>query len=63
LRIENIGAVPVQLLSVSPRIPEGVELLEVKDSSAQAAKLRHEAICRDLTELLRDHVYLNSKEI
>lgn len=63
VKVENIGASAVSLVSINPQIPDDVELLEVKDSSAQASKTRHEKLCKELTELLRDHVFLTSKEV
>lgn len=63
LKVENLGATSVDLLNLSPRIPEGVELIEVKDSSVEAAKVKHQEICSDLTELLRDQLFLTSKEV
>jgi len=62
LRIENLGDSPVDILTINPRIPENVELIEVKDSSSEAAKLKHKKLCSELTELLSEHVFNVSKE-
>src|SRR2546421_8329859 len=63
LKIENLGSSALNLLTLTPRIPEGVELIKVKDSSVEAAKVRHEAVCKALTELLSDRLFLSSKEV
>jgi hypothetical protein len=62
LRIENLGETPIDVLTISPRIPENVELIEVKDSSSEATKLKHKKLCSELTELLSEHVFIISKE-
>ncbi|MFC1550980.1 hypothetical protein ACFL6P_00305 [Candidatus Latescibacterota bacterium] len=61
--IENQGSSAIELLSILPRIPEGVELVEVKDRSLVAVKEKHSKLCSELTELLKDHLYITSKEI
>lgn len=63
LTIDNLGSNAISLSNVSPRIPDGVELVEVKDFSSQAAKLQHESLCKELTELLRDQIMLKSEEV
>ncbi len=61
-KIENQGAGPINLLSIIPRIPDKVELIEVKSPSLSAAKEKHRELCEQLTELLKDHVKANSVE-
>lgn len=60
--IENAGTEPVHLLALAPRLPEGVELIEVKDFSAEMEKVRHQRLCRELTDLLDKRLLLNSSE-
>jgi hypothetical protein len=61
VKIENMGASPLELRRISPRIPEGVILLEVKDSSSEAARSQHKKLCEEMTELLDEHVFEASK--
>jgi hypothetical protein len=61
VKIENLGAVPMEVRRISPRIPEGVLLVEVKDSSSEATRSRHKKICEELTELLDEHIFESSK--
>ncbi len=60
LKIENLGVNKIRLIDVHPRIPEGVDLVEVKDSSAQAIKTKHEKLCTELTQLAKDRLFLTS---
>lgn len=62
VRVENLGATPLDLRSISPRIPEGVSLLEIKDSSAEALRTTHKRLCDELTELLNEHVFETSAD-
>ncbi|RVC63981.1 hypothetical protein [Mesorhizobium sp.] len=62
VNIENAGTEPVHLLALTPRLPEGVALIEVKDFSAELDKVRHERLCTDLTEILDRRLTLNSAE-
>jgi hypothetical protein len=63
LKVENLGVQRIRLIEINPRIPEGVDLVEVKDSSAEAAKTRHEKLCSELTQLVEDRLFLTSEEI
>jgi len=63
LKIENLGANTLSLINLNPQIPDGVELIEVKDSSTVASKEKHEKLCEDLTQLLKDYLYLNVEDI
>lgn len=53
---ENRGAKPIHLRSLTPRVPEGVTLLEVKDTSERAVRLRHETLCAELTATLKAYL-------
>ncbi|CCV06718.1 hypothetical protein MESS2_350090 [Mesorhizobium metallidurans STM 2683] len=60
--VENSGVEPVHLLALTPRLPEGVELIEVKDFSAELDKVRHQRLCRELTSILANHLSLVSTD-
>lgn len=62
LRIENFGESPIDILNINPRIPEDVDLIEVKDLSSEAVKLKHKKICTELTELLEEQLFVTSKD-
>src|SRR5206468_5491883 len=53
----NAGTLPVEILAVSPRIPEGVTLLETRDSSLLAAKSKHTELCEQLNNLAKDVMF------
>ncbi|MGZ8845880.1 MAG: hypothetical protein ACXW3C_05400 [Pyrinomonadaceae bacterium] len=61
--IENQGPSGIELLSISPRIPEDVVLKELKESSFVAVKAKHAELCAELTELIKDHLLITSKEV
>jgi hypothetical protein len=61
--VENQGQNAMGLLSITPRIPEQVELVEVKDRSLVAVKANYIALCEDLTEVLRDQIFISDKDI
>ncbi|MER9530171.1 hypothetical protein NKI89_10235 [Mesorhizobium sp. M0309] len=60
--VENTGVEPVHLLALTPRLPEGVELIEVKDFSAELDKVRHQRLCKELSSLLNNHLSLISAD-
>lgn len=61
LKVENIGDIAVNILSITPRIPEDVEILEVKDLSSHENVLRHAEIAADMTGLLSGMAIAHSK--
>src|SRR5690349_19950088 len=61
VKLENLGTSPFEVLRINPRIPEGVTLVEVKDSSSEAARIKYKKLCEDLTELLDPHVFVSSE--
>jgi hypothetical protein len=61
VKLENLGTSPFEVLRINPRIPEGVTLVEVKDSSTEAARIKYKKLCEDLTELLDQHVFVSSE--
>ena len=54
--IENQGTIALELTSITPRIPEDAEIIEGKDPSVVAAKLRYNELCSDLTEILHSFI-------
>ncbi|GGY66171.1 hypothetical protein [Marinobacter zhanjiangensis] len=63
VRIENLGSAVLDLVNLNPQIPDGVELVEVKDSSTVAAKERHAKLCEDLTQILKDYLFAENEEV
>lgn len=58
LKIINLGAGTLNLMNLNPQIPEGVELVEVKDSSTVVAKERHKKLCEELTQIVKDFLFV-----
>jgi len=46
----------ILLTSITPRIPENVEIVEVKDPSSVALKIKHTDLCKDLSELIQNYL-------
>ena len=63
LTAKNAGTVPVEILSVSPRFPEGATLLETKDSSLLATKAKHTDLCGQLNNLAKDVMFATDKAL
>lgn len=63
LKVTNLGSTTLNLISLSPQIPDLVELVEVKDSSTVAAKGKHESLCEELTQLLYDYIFVDVEEV
>lgn len=53
---ENRGPRTVLLRSLAPRVAEGVALLEVKDISERAVRLKHRTLCDELTATLKSYL-------
>jgi hypothetical protein len=51
-RVENNGSAPISVTSLTPRIPEGVKLVEVRNPSQVVLRTRITGLCGELTELL-----------
>jgi hypothetical protein len=62
LKIENQGSKSINLFSITPRISDKVELVEVKNPSLSAARAQSDELCKQLTELLKDDLNLQSAE-
>jgi hypothetical protein len=58
--ISNNGVTPISVISITPRLPQGVDLLDVKTSTAAAAKVRHTQLCEELTALVQDELIVSS---
>lgn len=63
LIFENNGTAPLELLSASPRIPNGADLLDTRDVSTFARKTRHTKLCEQLTLLTRDVLLITDESI
>ena len=61
--IQNDGQAAVELLNLVPRIPDQVELVEVRDPSLIAVKERHRAISSELEELLESQLLVTSADL
>lgn len=61
--VENQGVTPIAVHSITPRIPEGVDIVEVKDPSLEAVRAKHSRLCSELTQLLRDQLDILSESI
>jgi hypothetical protein len=60
--MENLSSSSVELLSITPRIPEDVRLIEIRDPSFIALKSKHNELCEQLENLLLIHMELSIKE-
>src|SRR5262249_53558228 len=58
---ENRGSKSVSLHPLVPQIPDGVELLDVKDTSERAVLLKRSMLCTEMTEVLKAYVRRGDK--
>jgi hypothetical protein len=56
LLIKNASGKPIELRSIMPRVPAGVELHEIKDISREEQKDKYTRLCKELTTLLAIHL-------
>jgi hypothetical protein len=63
VKIENIGATPLELRSIVPRIPDGVTLDYAKDSSKQFVSIRHQELCKEMTCILNSTILQKSDDV
>ena len=61
-KVQNNGASAFNLLAVTPRLAKGIELLDVKSSTALVATQKHKELCEELTEILKDYLTLTSEQ-
>jgi hypothetical protein len=61
-KVQNNGASAINLLAATPRLAKGIELLEVKSSTALVVTQRHDELCGELTEILKDYLTLTSEQ-
>jgi hypothetical protein len=54
--IHNHGECPVDILSIDPRVPDGAELVKVKNSSLVEADQRRIQLADELTRILRNYL-------
>lgn len=62
LRVANRQAEQATVYALTPRVPDGVVLVEVRNSAVVAAKRRQEQLTEELTSLLNQHVLASSVE-
>jgi hypothetical protein len=53
---ENRGSKTVLLRSLTPRVAEGVTLVDVRDTSERAVRLKHSTLCGELTAILKSYL-------
>lgn len=53
---ENRGSKPVSLRPLIPQIPDGVELLDVKDAAERVVLLKRSMLSDDLTNILKSYI-------
>jgi hypothetical protein len=53
LTLENRGSSAVELLSINPRIPEGIDIQEVHDTSVSECRNEHANICDEISSFVR----------
>ena len=63
LRVVNHGPDAIQINSVTPRIPDNVELIEVRDTSLIGIRTRHTDLCAELETMLEAQIILQSAEV
>ncbi|MGG1365776.1 hypothetical protein ABE322_08305 [Priestia megaterium] len=61
--IRNTGKEKVNLISLNPNVPMGVEIEERRDSSQESAKERIMFLCLELTEILNNHLLIKHEEM
>jgi hypothetical protein len=61
--VENEGSNTISLLSITPRIPQQVEIGEDKNPSLVTVKARYLALCEELTEVLRNQLFVSDKTV
>jgi len=61
-KVQNNGSSAFNLLAVTPRLAKGIELLDVKSSTALVATQKHKELCEELTEILKDYLTLTSEQ-
>ena len=61
--IENLGSSAIELLAITPRIPEDVTLLEIRDPSSVALKAKHDELCKELNEILDNYLIISFQEV
>jgi len=61
LIVENRGSTSIELLSLSPRIPDGASLVKIQDSTRELARERHKKLCKELTTVIEQHITVESK--
>ncbi len=60
--MENLSSSSIEVLSITPRIPEDVKLIEIRDPSLIALKSKHNELCEQMETLLITHMELSLKD-
>ncbi|MEI2406354.1 hypothetical protein [Niallia taxi] len=63
LIINNTSNEKINLISLTPNVPIGVEIEERKNSFQESAKEKIMDLCLQLTEILNSHLYIKYEEI
>ena len=61
--MKNNGPTALEVLAISPRIPESVVLVETKETSIYAAKATYTALCGELDQLARQVLLVTDKAL
>ncbi|WP_163830712.1 ABC-2 transporter permease [Spartinivicinus ruber] len=62
LQIENRASSPIEIISINPRIPDGVDIQEIHDTSVAEYQREHQKICSEIALLLDEHNFSKSRE-
>lgn len=62
LQIENRTRGPIRIRGIAPRLPEGVDLIEVQDPSVHGERLRHRELCDQLATIINYRLLADSEE-
>jgi hypothetical protein len=63
LVINNTGTEKINIISLTPNVPLGVEIQEKKDSFQESAKEKIMDLCLQLTEILNNHLIIKYEDI
>jgi hypothetical protein len=63
LTVENVSNNLIELIEISPHIPEEVDFQETKHRTIMELGIQHRLLCQDLTLLFNDEIYFSSEKI
>lgn len=61
--INNQGNIPVDVLSINQRIPDGVTLSEVRNPTFVQVQTKHSELAKQLTDITTDQIFTGSEAI